>query len=148
LPSCKIYLFGSRARKQQKPGSDFDIAVDAGYKLGIYITSAIKEEIEETSIPVFVDVFEFSIELFWKDLKLYLEGVKNVQLESNTPRDVFRVGCRARLISEQDTEKFIDILKIRNLTSYIYKEEIAEQFARDLLGFYRYMKTIAGKLNP
>jgi len=95
-----------------------------------------------------VQRFEFSIELFWKYLKLYLEGVKNVQLESNTPRDVFRAGCRARLISEQDTEKFIDILRARNLTSHIYMEEIAEQLARDLPGFYKYIKTIADKLNP
>jgi predicted nucleotidyltransferase len=58
LPSCKIYLFGSRARKQHKPGSDFDLAVDVGRKIGFYVTSAIKDEIEETSIPVFVDIVD------------------------------------------------------------------------------------------
>ena len=58
LPGCFIWLFGSRARKTNKPGADFDIALDAGRVLTTEEMFAIKEAIEESSLPVFVDIVD------------------------------------------------------------------------------------------
>jgi nucleotidyltransferase substrate binding protein (TIGR01987 family) len=80
--------------------------------------------------------FEFSVELFWKYLKIYLGNVKNVKLEINTPKDVMREGCKARILSEQEAEDLINMLKSRNQTSHIYKEEIAEQLVLEIPKFY------------
>lgn len=57
--SCTIYLFGSRARKTNKEGADVDLALDAGKKIDLNVILTIKDEIEQTTIPVFVDVVDF-----------------------------------------------------------------------------------------
>lgn len=58
LPGCQIWLFGSRARKTNKPGADIDIAVDAGRILTSQEIFNIMETIEESPLPVFVDIVD------------------------------------------------------------------------------------------
>ena len=58
IPNCKVYLFGSRARGDHKSGSDFDIAIDAEKEISLFDILAIQNEIEETNIPVFVDIVD------------------------------------------------------------------------------------------
>lgn len=58
LPNCKVYLFGSRARKTHREGSDIDLAIDTGKKVSLDIILDIKAEIEETTIPLFVDIVD------------------------------------------------------------------------------------------
>jgi predicted nucleotidyltransferase len=59
MPSGKIYLFGSRARGTHGPMSDVDIAIDAGKPIDPLLMSLIKEDIEESTVPFFVDVLDF-----------------------------------------------------------------------------------------
>ncbi len=58
LPHCKVYLYGSRARKSHSSGSDIDVALDTGKKLDYKIIFKIKNDIEESTLPVFVDVVD------------------------------------------------------------------------------------------
>ena len=58
LPETKIVLFGSRARRTHNPGSDIDIALDNGKHISWAIMGSIKEDIEESNIPFFVDVVD------------------------------------------------------------------------------------------
>lgn len=58
LPGCLIWLFGSRARKTNMPGADFDIAIDAGRTLTSAEIFNLKEALEESSVPVFVDIVD------------------------------------------------------------------------------------------
>ncbi|PKN03432.1 hypothetical protein CVU75_02220 [Candidatus Dependentiae bacterium HGW-Dependentiae-1] len=58
IPQTKVYLFGSRARKDNTPESDIDIALDAGKKIDSSVLSAIKEALEESIIPFTVDVVD------------------------------------------------------------------------------------------
>ena len=58
LPECKVYLFGSRARKDHKQGSDIDIALDIGKEISSTKLYKIEDEIEETTIPLFVDLID------------------------------------------------------------------------------------------
>lgn len=60
LPKAQIYLFGSRARKDNTPQSDIDIAIDNKIKIDFYTLSNIKEEIEESTIPFTVDVVDLN----------------------------------------------------------------------------------------
>ncbi|MFH1643841.1 MAG: HI0074 family nucleotidyltransferase substrate-binding subunit [bacterium] len=93
--------------------------------------------------------FEFSVELFWKYLKFYLTEIKKVKPVSNTPMDIIREGCKANLITENDSENFIDMLKSRNLSSHIYKEETADIISRDIIfNFYKILNFYTGKLKP
>jgi len=43
----RIILFGSRARGNNRPGSDFDIAVEGGRRLDFRARRKLKEELED-----------------------------------------------------------------------------------------------------
>ncbi|HBR70304.1 TPA: nucleotidyltransferase domain-containing protein [Candidatus Dependentiae bacterium] len=58
LPKAKIYLYGSRARGDHSEGSDIDLAIDTGKPVNFSIIGNIKEAIEESTIPLFVDVID------------------------------------------------------------------------------------------
>lgn len=67
IPNCKIILFGSRARNTHQPGADIDIAIlkkqvppstDTETPIDKKVLGLIEEEIEETSIPLFVDLID------------------------------------------------------------------------------------------
>ncbi len=58
LPNCIVYLFGSRARKTDRQGSDIDIAVDAGSPIDHRFIAFIREDLEESRLPVFVDIVD------------------------------------------------------------------------------------------
>jgi predicted nucleotidyltransferase len=59
IPGGKIYLFGSRARGTHSRSSDFDIALDTGAPIDSYLIGLIKESIENSNIPFFVDIVDF-----------------------------------------------------------------------------------------
>ncbi len=58
LPKCSIFLFGSRALENHEAESDVDLALDAGKKINLTVLYAILGDIEESSIPFFVDVVD------------------------------------------------------------------------------------------
>ena len=59
LPDCKVYLYGSRARKDHSEGADIDIALDVQKPIDWTILYKIKDNIDESALPVFVDVIDF-----------------------------------------------------------------------------------------
>lgn len=67
--------------------------------------------------------FEFTFELTWKTLKLLLDhkGLATVA----APRDVLQGSFSAGILA--DGEAFMQMLRDRNLTTHIYKEEMAAQ---------------------
>ncbi len=58
LMHCKVYLFGSRARKTNREGADIDIALDIGTSISWSVMAKIRSDIEDSNIPVFVDVVD------------------------------------------------------------------------------------------
>lgn len=84
--------------------------------------------------------FEFCTDLFWKYLKKYLDVKVGISADINGPTPVIRAACRAKLITEIDSELFLDMIKSRNLTSHIYREEMAEQIGADIPKFYQAMQ--------
>jgi nucleotidyltransferase substrate binding protein (TIGR01987 family) len=91
--------------------------------------------------------FKLTIELFWKYLKEYLL-TKGIIANTDSPKDVIRSGCKAKLISEEDTETFFEMLKSRNLTSHIYKEELAEKLTLVINSFCEVLKRNINALKP
>ena len=60
LPQAKIVLFWSRARKDNTPESDIDIAIDNNNKIDFFILSNIKEDFEESTVPFSVDLVDLN----------------------------------------------------------------------------------------
>lgn len=58
LPSCKIYLFGSYAIGKERPGSDIDLALDREEKIPHDIILKILIDIDDTTIPMKVDLID------------------------------------------------------------------------------------------
>ena len=59
LPDAKIILYGSRARKDAREGSDIDIALDIGKKIEDATISAIIGDLEESDLPINFDIVDF-----------------------------------------------------------------------------------------
>jgi len=60
LPNCKVYLFGSRARQEHDEGADIDLALDNKKPIDLNIIYKIKNKIEESTIPLFVDIVDIN----------------------------------------------------------------------------------------
>ena len=58
LPNCKIYIFGSRARNDHSQGSDIDLALDLGTKIDSTKMYNIQDEMEESTVPLHVDLVD------------------------------------------------------------------------------------------
>lgn len=58
IPTCTVYLFGSRARGDHGEGADMDVAIDAGVPIDPKTILRIKRDIDDSRIPVFVDVID------------------------------------------------------------------------------------------
>ncbi len=57
--ACIVYLFGSRARGTHTTTSDIDLAVASSENLGNKL-SLLREALESSTIPLFVDVVDLS----------------------------------------------------------------------------------------
>lgn len=66
--------------------------------------------------------FEFVIELFWKVLKKILA---HEEIDSTTPKDVLSKAFQFSIID--DEKIWIEMLRDRNNTSYVYKYENAKR---------------------
>jgi len=58
-PSYRFFLFGSRVIGDAHPYSDFDVGIVGKTPAPSMAMDAIKEELEESNLPVRVDVVDF-----------------------------------------------------------------------------------------
>lgn len=91
--------------------------------------------------------FEFCVDLFWKHIKDYLENIEKVTLTVRSPKSIIRALCNARLITEQQAEQAIQMINHRNLSSHIYKEEIAEEISLHIPTYYSLIYQIVETLS-
>ena len=81
--------------------------------------------------------FEFTIELLWKNLKTFLEDLGYFP---RSPREVLQ---KAYAMGWIDNEKmWIGMLKDRNLTSHIYREELVDEIYKRVVTYYPLMRRL------
>ena len=78
-----------------------------------------KDELDKDGV---IQRFEFTFELLWKTLKIFLEYQG---IDVRTPRDTFKESFRIELIT--DNEVFLDMLEDRNKSSYIYNKQVSDE---------------------
>ncbi len=66
--------------------------------------------------------FEFTFELSWKTLKKYL---KEDGITCYSPKECIKEALKSNIINNED--KWLEILKARNLSSHTYNEEMADE---------------------
>lgn len=87
-----------------------------------------KDELDKDGV---IQRFEFTFELLWKTLKMFLE-YQGIDVKS--PRDSLKEAFRMGLID--DEEIYLDMLEDRNLTSHIYDEEVSEEIFKRIKSRY------------
>jgi nucleotidyltransferase substrate binding protein (TIGR01987 family) len=90
--------------------------------------------------------FEFSFDLFWKTLKVYLTEVEKVVSDSASPRLILRDCVQNGVMSETEGNQAMDMLDSRNMTSHTYREEIAVSEAEKIPEYYNLMQTVTNRL--
>lgn len=75
--------------------------------------------------------FEFTFELLWKALKIFLE---HQGIDANAPRDSLKEAFRIELF--EDEEIFLDMLEDRNKTSHIYDKQTSEEIFNRIISQY------------
>lgn len=87
--------------------------------------------------------FEFTYELLWKTLKVFLEEMHGVR--AITPRQVFAESFAIDLIEKEDV--FLNMLEARNQLAHTYNEQKAKTIYEQLPGFLRAFRKVLEKLN-
>lgn len=100
------------------------------------LKEAVKEYREPNSSNVIRDGvirrFEFTYELAWKTTKVYLEDIGIVEV--NSPKAVIKEAYAQKLLA--DEKNWLLMLNDRNMTSHVYKEEMAEEIAERISNQY------------
>jgi nucleotidyltransferase substrate binding protein (TIGR01987 family) len=92
--------------------------------------------------------FEYSIDNFWKFLKIYLQEYLKTPTESESPRGVIKEALSANLLSLEEFKMLMDGISTRNETSHAYNELIAENLAYELPKLYELLHTILVRIKP
>ena len=76
--------------------------------------------------------FEFTYELAWKTTKEYLEQLGIADL--NSPKSVMKEAYARKIITDEET--WLLIMKDRNLTPHVYREEVTIEIAERIMSRY------------
>jgi nucleotidyltransferase substrate binding protein (TIGR01987 family) len=101
--------------------------------------AAAKDRLDHDGV---IQRFEFTFELLWKTLKIFLE---DKGIETKSPKDALKEAFRMGLLVEEGV--YLDMLKDRNKTSHIYdKEEANKIFRRIKKKYLPRMKSLLANL--
>ncbi len=84
--------------------------------------------------------FEYSVDTLWKYLKEYLLQIKGIT--QNSPKPIFRSCLQANLVNTQETEKLIEMVDDRNLTTHTYKEDLANTISEHIPAYLNLMEKL------
>ncbi len=92
--------------------------------------------------------FEYSFDVIWNYLKLYLEhiGIKPITIKGS--RTVFRACFKAGLISEEQTRKAIEMIDVRNRTVHTYDEKKISALAEHIPSYYKLVQCVIDSVKP
>ena len=122
-----------------------DLKRNAQFKKAlITLEEALKQKQNDFVRDSVIQRFEYTVELFWKLLKEYLnmEG-----LSPNSPMNVIRESRNIGLLNDDEVELALDMILDRNRSSHAYHEEIANQIAKKAKDYAKFMSDIEKRLN-
>ncbi|MBN4077466.1 nucleotidyltransferase substrate binding protein [Sulfobacillus acidophilus] len=110
--------------------------------------TALKEALDMEKTKIVQDAtiqrFEFTMEAFWKMLKLYLKVHEGVELAS--PKSVMRAALKASILNDNETKQALNMVDDRNLTVHTYNEKLANQIYKNIPGYYELMTNLTNKI--
>lgn len=109
------------------------------------VNNAPKEEIDFIRDST-IQRFEYSIDTFWKYLKVYLIDIQSLNIESASAREILKISFQSNFISDHEYKILDSAIISRNLTSHAYNEQLANQICQKIPEYYLVMRTITNKL--
>ncbi len=88
-----------------------------------------------------VQKFEYCVEICWKTVKAFLEGVHG--LESVSPKSAFKVFFQIGSINEETCESLFEMINDRNRLSHIYENDIFNEIYKKLPTYLKLLKSIS-----
>ncbi len=118
-----------------------DLNIDPILKAQAFLKMAIESARSDLEKAGAIQAFEICYELSWKTMKRILSyrGI-----EANSPREVFRLAAREKLINELD--KWFEFIEKRNLTTHVYNLKIAEEIFVFLPSFFQELDLFISKI--
>ena len=104
------------------------------------------QDIQKSMRDSAIQRFEYSIDTFWKFLKIYLQEVAKVEIESASPRSILRQSLHNQIINENEFKTLITGITDRNLTSHSYNEQLADQIIHNLPKYYSVMDMVLQRI--
>lgn len=105
------------------------------------------QSIHKTLRDSVIQRYEYSIDTFWKFLKIYLQENQKVTLESFSPKAILRQSLTSGLINQNQYDLLINGISDRNLTSHTYNEELAEEIIARVANYYAVMNNVVSQLS-
>lgn len=99
-------------------------------------TALAKNDLEKDGV---IQRFEFTIELFWKTVKIYLQEQGIV---TKTPKESLKSAFSIGLLKDEET--MLNMLEDRNKTSHLYNKEVSEKIFQRIKN--QYLPTIESVL--
>lgn len=90
--------------------------------------------------------FEYTIDIFWKYLKLYMQDYQKIDIALASPRGILQVARNSNLISIDELKQLFDAVSDRNLTSHTYNEDLAIEIVERIPGHCQIIRTITQRL--
>ena len=84
--------------------------------------------------------FELCFDLAWKSVKNF---ARENGMECYSPKECFKVAFQLKLIEHDD--EWLEMIKDRNLTTHLYKEEQAEKIYKKLPEYLKMFKNLFPK---
>ena len=89
--------------------------------------------------------FEFTFELCWKALRIYLAEAEGIDVSS--PKGTLKAAFRQGLIEGPEEQQFLQMLEDRNTSTHVYDErESLEIFARVRDAHFPAMKALLSRI--
>jgi len=104
------------------------------------------EEIYETTRDSSIQRFEYSIDAFWKFLKIYMQQQFGFVVKIDSARAILREALNTQIITNEEFDQLIEAVADRNMTSHSYKEEVANMLAFHLPNYYQIMHDITHRI--
>lgn len=92
-----------------------------------------------------IQKFEFTVELLWKTVQVFLFEVDGV--DAVTPKSVAKEFAEAGYCDYETYELFIRAINDRNQLSHIYRQEMAETIRKRLPEYVRVIKQIVSVMS-
>lgn len=86
--------------------------------------------------------FEYSIDIFCKLLRLYMQDKRKVVFEIITPRSTIKAAFDEALIEKAEYTILLECVADRNLTSHTYREVLAQRIVERIPVYYDTMYKI------